>query len=422
MKKYIVHILFVIIVIGIQNAHANTDLVDIHGFISQGYLKSDHNNYFGKSEDGSFQFNETGLNFRTKLTPDLSMGLQLFSHDLGEWGNDEIEVDWAFADYRYNNWLGIRAGSLKIDLGLYNKVRDVDALRTSVLLPPSIYQESFRESYTGLKGVGIYGRIPGGFHFTVGYGVKDLADDSALVQAFVKDIDLLIRRDVLVPNNLLIGMDLAAATLAAQSVNIELPITNIEVDYSLNFALHWMTPLDGLKLSVSYSGSKTAMYMDLYIDSVYRSEVITKMHEMSTRVFSMQYMFGDTIISAEYSYGVIDIAGGAEGDVDQDGYYASVSHKFLDWLDVGIYYSEYFPDNDDKDGKKLEREGDYPDYYAWLKDACLSTRFDINEYWSFKLEGHKMNGIYGITIERDEDPFATEKDWYLFTSKFSYSF
>ena len=59
--------------------------VDIHGFISQGYLKTDHNNYLAQSEKGSFQFNEMALNFGTDLTENLRFGCQFF----GIWAKTE---------------------------------------------------------------------------------------------------------------------------------------------------------------------------------------------------------------------------------------------------------------------------------------------------------------------------------------------
>ena len=36
--------------------------VDIHGFVSQGFLNSNDYNYLGNSSDGSFKFTEAGLN------------------------------------------------------------------------------------------------------------------------------------------------------------------------------------------------------------------------------------------------------------------------------------------------------------------------------------------------------------------------
>ena len=35
----------------------------IHGFVSQGFIKSTDNNYLGQSERGSFEFTEVGINF-----------------------------------------------------------------------------------------------------------------------------------------------------------------------------------------------------------------------------------------------------------------------------------------------------------------------------------------------------------------------
>ena len=95
-------------------AEASSD-VDIHGFISQGYLKSENNTlWFTDTEDGTFQFNEMGINFMTNVSDGLQLGMQFFARDLGELGNDEIVVDWAYADYFYRKWLGIRAGKIKI--------------------------------------------------------------------------------------------------------------------------------------------------------------------------------------------------------------------------------------------------------------------------------------------------------------------
>ena len=42
--------------------------VDIHGFISQGYLNTSNNYFYGDTVDGSFEFNEFGINFSENLT------------------------------------------------------------------------------------------------------------------------------------------------------------------------------------------------------------------------------------------------------------------------------------------------------------------------------------------------------------------
>lgn len=54
--------------------------VDIHGFVSQGFIYSTGNNFMADStEDGSFEFNELGINFATNVEEDIRVGMQLFS-------------------------------------------------------------------------------------------------------------------------------------------------------------------------------------------------------------------------------------------------------------------------------------------------------------------------------------------------------
>ncbi len=144
----------------IPDAHAfDTDQIQIRGFISQGYLISDQNDfYFAETEDGTFQFNEFGINFSAEPTDNLRLGLQLLSRDLGKFGNSEIELDWAFGDYRFRNWMGVRVGKMKRPVGLYNQSRDIDAVRTSILLPSSLYNEAFRNPTLATTGIGLYGR------------------------------------------------------------------------------------------------------------------------------------------------------------------------------------------------------------------------------------------------------------------------
>src|SRR3569833_779458 len=112
-------------------------VVVFHGFASQGYIKSSNGNQYPVSDsaDGSFNFNDFGINFSKQLSPELRVGMQLFAQSRGNLGKDVVTVDWAYGDYRYQDWLGVRVGKVKIPLGLYNTSRDNDALRNPILLP-----------------------------------------------------------------------------------------------------------------------------------------------------------------------------------------------------------------------------------------------------------------------------------------------
>ena len=95
------------------NAFAiETELGDVHGFLSQGYLKSDDNNYYADTEDGTFHFREMGINLSGWITSGLRGGIQFVLTDLGDTGNNEVYVDWAYLDYHWQPWLGARAGRI----------------------------------------------------------------------------------------------------------------------------------------------------------------------------------------------------------------------------------------------------------------------------------------------------------------------
>ena len=89
-------------------------------------------------------------------------GIQLFASDLEDWGNNVVTLDWAYGDYRIEDWFGFRFGRVKRPSGLYGQIRNYDTLRVPVILPQGLYFDPFRELTTTLNGVVIYGNIPVG--------------------------------------------------------------------------------------------------------------------------------------------------------------------------------------------------------------------------------------------------------------------
>ena len=127
--------------------------LDVHGFVSQGYIKSTANNYLVESTGGgSFEFSEAGLNFTLQPVDRLSIGIQLFAYNLGTSGNFTMRADWFYLDYHFRDWLGLRAGRVKLVYGLYNDISDIDAARTPILLPSSIYPLTDRNLLFGVQG------------------------------------------------------------------------------------------------------------------------------------------------------------------------------------------------------------------------------------------------------------------------------
>ena len=135
-------------------------------------------------------------------------------------------------------------------------------------------------------------------------------------------------------------------------------------------------------------------------------------------VFALEYCYSD----AEYSGTFVDT--GFEifrfDNAPIEGGYASLTYRALSWLEVGGYYTFYYPNSNDKKGKE-EYQVNAPSN-AWFKDACLSIRFDLNEYWIFKLEGHFIDGTAVMfSVDQDDPKNPTEK-FTVYAAKLSFMF
>lgn len=374
--------------------------VDIHGFISQGYLQSTENNYLADTKDGTFEFNEMGLNFTTQLLPNLRAGIQLLAKDLGPNGNDEVIVDYAYGDYKWKDWAGLRAGILKIPFGLYNETRDVDILRTSIFLPQSIYNETFRDVFGRMKGVGLYGDISMGKGGTLTYnaqvGTQTIPKDGGLARTI---------EGALYGAGLIVNTD------------------SIDVKQKYVAKLGWATPLEGLRIAAAAASTKLDMQLQGIAETPFGPTPVTiksTMDRYFQTVYSAEYVWNDLTVAGEFSLTDSEITStsitnmGSRIEVqkkDQEGYYGSLSYRINHWLEVGSYYSVIHID-------RPEGETSFGNY---MKDWTLSTRFDINEYWILKLEGHVMRGTAFLN-NLDHITTTKEPNSFLGAAKITFTF
>jgi hypothetical protein len=361
--------------------------IEIHGFISQGFLWSDRNNYLSaKTEDGSFEFNEIGINFIKELNDRLRVGTQFFSRDLGRAGNNEIIVDWAYGDYRWKDWLGIRVGLMKMPYGLYNENRDQDMLRTSVFLPQSVYPEIDRDYYTRMWGIGIYGSV-----FLNRFGTLSYRGQIGTYN----------------PNSDNSGLGIILEQYGK--------LKQIETGVQYNGSLQWDTPVKGLRLGVTgFMGN------DLTLEATTNAGTDISMDgKVWATVYSSEYIWEKLTVAAAYRLQHNRMAYILNPDFYTEGYYLSASYRFTDWLEVGSCYSVLYPDRNDKKGNSYEKIGG-KDFQAWQKDFAVSTRFDINEYWLLKLEAHAVDGAAGLPISDNSDGF--DRRSFLFAAKLTFSF
>lgn len=383
-----------------------------HGIISQGYLNSTDYNYLIPSEGGSFAFNEMMLNVSAPVSDNLRVGLQIMARNLGSEGNEDVVLDWAYGDYRFKDEFGVRVGKVKTPHGFYNQTRDVDMVRNSILLPQSVYTESFRDVMNAFEGASIYGSIALGETASVEY------------DAFLGTIDV-DRTQFPMPT-------LIQPTLAPFHGGY-LPNAGWhgQVKDLYGGALRVNTPLEGFRVGASYftanlkgTGTFSSPYgpfnpqlemdvKDLYVLSAeYTTERMVLAAEFSRSFVDMEIMDVLMPTGMEEPYPPAILMDLTVKDT-RGGYYGSATYQVIDWLQMGAYYSMFYPEFHVRDSD---------DYGTYQQDVCLTARFDVTDNWLIKVEGHAMSGTGDLESSMNPgNPFDTE-NWTMFGVKSTFYF
>lgn len=386
-----ISVFFIVTMLSCTNSFAYDNDLNIGGFISQGYLKTNKNNYLADTEDGSFQFNELGLFFSTSPVKRLTISCQFFAYDIGDVGNDKIGFNYFFAQYKQTEWFGVGAGRVKIDHGLYSEIRDFDVLRTFIFLPQGVYNEWFRDGSSKMEGIEFFGNINIGHWGTISYrsthGSTNLAKDSG-TSKFYQEVSNLVK-----------------------------DVTEMRHKYVTTNSLTWLLPYFGLKFKAYFAYNDYAHFTGN--EQIYDSgvEIIATAKDITWTIFSIESMVRGFVFAAEYylnnaetnvllkSDPSVILPGGST--IKSEGFYCSVAYQLLDNLQVGGYYSSY---ENDKDSSGPENQ---------LKEIVFSLRLDINLNWTTKFECHKMDGYFGVTPDNGS---TLDDDWYFYAAKVSYNF
>jgi len=349
--------------------------LQIHGFISQGFLLTSANDYLAHSSEGSFEFTEIGLNFTLPATDRLTLGLQIFSHDLGPIGDYRATLDWYSLDYHWRDWLGIRAGRVKLPFGLYNDSSDIDAARTSVLLPQSIYPAQNRDFLLAQTG----GEV---------YGYRDLGAAGGLdYRLYGGTIFLDVK----------------------QQPGSPFTVVDLNVPFVAGGRMLWVPPIEGLRLG----GSLQFLRLETHLLPASSSSSVAVNIPVMLWVASVEYTVRDLLFAAEYSRWRVRAQSSnpamfPESLTFSERGYALTSYRVNSWLQAGAYYSVLFPNTNQRGG-----------FAGRQLDAALTLRFDVNAYWLVKVEGHYMHGTAGLSpsLNGNRPLSSLTPDWALFTVK-----
>lgn len=444
MRSFIIIIAALFFVLGTElKAAVQLGPVDMNGFVSQGAIASDHNQYFGTTNTGEYRFSEVGINFVYSPIPNLRLGAQMFVFQLGKYGNMVPLLDWATVDYQPYSWFGIRAGRVKLPVGLHNEVLDLDIVRPGIFLPQGLYDARFRDLIASIDGGSIYGNVPFGKHggsvdYNLFAGVTKPDADSGVGDNF--------------------------------SDRNPLVIHNFEVGEVMGYHFNYNTPVNGLRV-----GHSLAYFSDLKLSGVYKTSAefqrtpngfnalgnpaglgighspiggsAARMESNGLTVWTAftEYTVNDWTFTAEFAqkHAIFDYytsnpvgapfasstRNGTGRSIHQQTWYGSVSKRITKWLELGSYYSMWWNDYDDQDGSEQGAPNATSGYtgldggFFSQEDIAFTARFDVTSNWIIKAEVHKLNGT-GLLFNNDgQNPLNTRsQDWMMFAVKTSYSF
>ena len=407
------------------SVHGELDEIQVHGLISQGYMRSTDNNYLADTSEGSFEFNEAIVNFSTQVSDNLRVGLQLLSRDLGTEGNNVVGLDWAYGDFRWRKNVGIRFGKLKSEIGLYNKGRDVDMLRTCIMMPQSVYEETTRDFAHSYNGFSVYGSpfVPrvGRLSYEVYAGTLPVRDPNS--HFWVNNLRLVVKRLI----------EDRSLQLLLDADNLDISVDWLTVKYVTGGMLMWDAPVPGLRLGGNYMMGELDLStrMSTGLGPI---QVAVDLQIEQLQTLSAEYSRGDLLLAADLLRTTYDIdsysqlVGPYRTEMKWEGYYGMVNYRLTDLLELGCYYTRFYPERTDKDGRRYfpDRIGEDGEtlptqrFLAWKEDIALSARFDMGDYWLMKLEAHHMDGAAQVITRENPDGLA--KNWYLFLAKISCHF
>jgi hypothetical protein len=372
--------LFLFVCIFTGSLHAQ-DLagIEIHGYVTQGFLYSSHNNYLTmQSSSGSLAWTDGAVGVTDSLTDNLRVGIQLHMYQLGELGGPNVQVDWASGDYRVNDRLGFRVGKVKTPLGLFNDSQDVDAVFLWILLPQSSYPVDNKSFYLSHMGGEVYGNLAlgaraGNLRYR-GYAGQAILDLTGGYLKLAADEGLVFAS---APGGKVYGGD-----------------------------LRWEAPLKGLTLGSSAlvqavdgkAPGGSEHIAPFFVDAEYAQ------FEKGKFYFAGEYRRSPLNVILTFGPAVIPIP------LDVRSWFALGSYRLAKKFQVGAYYSHYV-------NKALDTS--LPANYS--KDWVVSGRYDFNPYFYGKIEGHFLHGT-GLGYYESTNSNALKPNSNMLAAKIGFSF
>ncbi len=362
-----------------------------HGFLSQNFVLTSENNFYGESERGSFDFAEAGFNVSLRPLSRLGLAAQLLYRRAGELEDEEVRLDYGVLEFAVLETTkvqaGLRLGRVKNPLGLYNETRDVAFTRPSIFLPQSIYFDRTRNWALSSDGGQMYGQYE-----------SSIGEFSLRVNVGVPTIDKSLE-------GLLFGRNQAGEF-------------NGNLSYLGQFLYEYQSGLIRLAFTAAsahthyYPGendffSNGDFWFQPYIFSAqYNGERLSITGEYALRNARMRH-FGPLLPNTAFT---------------GESYYIQGAYRLTDDVEAVARYDVYYQNVNDRYGERFEQRTGRPGSSRFAKDWTVGLRWEITPNWMARAEYHRVHGTGWLADTENPDPQKLDPDWDLFALELSFRF
>lgn len=368
--------------------------IQLHGFASQGFIKTDHNNFFGDSENGSFEFTELAINASARPLPSLLVSGQLLSRNAGAMDDASPQVDYVLADWTFAQGssysAGVALGRQKNPIGLYNETRDVASTRPGIFVPQSVYFDKVRDLVLASDGIGLHGdwyTDQGLLHVKAQYGYMQV--DTNVEYAYL-------------------GGDFPG------KMEPNGPSWLGRIGYEDESGI-WQVAASGVYSEMQYKASTGSPLQNGRTDFYYW-------------VLSAQLNGDDWGLTGEYAWEPIDWYGYGPALPDREltgtGWYIQGDYNVRPDLSLLLRYESALADKDDPDGTATSAAsgGVIPPFAMYSHNWVSGLRWDITPQWMLRFEYQRNTGTHVLSARENPNPAKLQKHWQLFSVLASYRF
>jgi len=371
------------------------DSLQMHGFLTQSFIITDNNNFFGKtSGDEHFGFTEAGINASYRPRNDLQLSGQLLSRRAGDTDGGKIRVDYALIDNTFSERpdrrIGVRLGRILNPLGLYNETRDVAFARPSVFLPQSIYFDRNRDLAISSDGIYFYGenrRNRTELLWQIGAGYPRVGNDEIERSFF---------------------LTLKPGYLESSSTPSFLGRLLLEIDGG-----RYLLGISGAHARINYRPGEG----DLLNEGLISFEPIILSAQYNTEFFAL---------TSEYAQREFTYQGFGARQPDQsftsESAYLQTVYRFSKAYELLLRYDALYVDQSDRHGDAYAALTGLPGFTRYSRDATVGVGWHINHSLLLRLEYHNVVGTAWLDASDNLLPSNLAKSWEMYAGLVSFRF